>query len=82
MTNTATATNVPAGTHSQTADCPATNPNAIGGGVGSTATGETLADSYPSLADGTSSQNPTAWTADMNTTTAGQSFTIYVICTT
>jgi hypothetical protein len=81
-TNSATATNVPAGTHSQTADCPAGNPHAIGGGVGSTATGETLADSYPSDAGGSSVSSPTAWTADMNTTVAGQSFTVYVICTT
>ncbi len=51
--------------------------------MGTSATGITLSDSYPSDPNGVavvSPANPTAWTADANITTVGQDFTVYVIC--
>jgi hypothetical protein len=70
------------GTKSWTTPCPAATPNAVGGGVGSGTAGLTVADSYPSAPNGTTTANPTAWTADMNIPTSGGDFTVYVICTT
>ena len=55
--------------------------NAVGGGVGTNGAGVTVADSYPSDPSGNTTATPTAWTADVNIPAAGDSITVYVICT-
>jgi hypothetical protein len=55
--------------------------NAVGGGVGTSGAGVTLADSYPSDPGGNTTNSPTAWTADVNIPAGGGSLTVYVICT-
>jgi hypothetical protein len=82
VTNSKNSGTLTAGTKPFTVSCPLTNPNAIGGGMGSTTAGITLSDSYPSDANGNTVPNPTAWTADGNIPASGGDFTVYVICTT
>jgi hypothetical protein len=82
MTNSSNSGTLATGTHPWTVDCPATHPNAVGGGMGSTTPGITLSDSYPSDPGGNTSTSPTAWTADGNIPASGGDFTVYVICTT
>jgi hypothetical protein len=55
--------------------------NAVGGGVGTSGAGVTLADSYPSDGSGNTTTTPTAWTGDVNIPAGGGSLTVYVICT-
>jgi hypothetical protein len=76
-----------AGTKPWTTVCPlepgstTVRQNAVGGGVGTSGAGVTLADSYPSDPSGNTTASPTAWTADVNIPAGGGSLTVYVICT-
>jgi hypothetical protein len=60
----------------QTATCPS-GQNAVGGGVDTSNTAMYVSESYPS-----GGSPPTAWTATVVANQAGQSMTVWVVCTT